>query len=102
MNKASPAMALAAVMLIGFVSAGRAEDSRKPDSHVTDSHVVAARADEERLLGRADSGDEQRDLLPFTRQIAIGGIVAGSLEASTAAAGVPAVAMLEALQAFAT
>jgi murein DD-endopeptidase MepM/ murein hydrolase activator NlpD len=64
--------------------------------------MTEARADEERLLGRAAGGEEERDLLPFTRQIAVGGIVAGSLEASTASAGVPASAMLEALQAFAT
>lgn len=42
------------------------------------------------------------DDLPFTRQIAVGGTIAGSLEASTATAGVPAEAMVEVLQAFAT
>lgn len=52
--------------------------------------------------GRAGDENDLRDLLPFTRQIAVGGTVAGSLEASTAAAGVPAPAMVEALQALAT
>ncbi len=42
------------------------------------------------------------DDLPFSRQIAVGGTIAGSLEASTATAGVPAEAMIEVLQAFAT
>ncbi|MFM9701343.1 hypothetical protein, partial [Streptomyces europaeiscabiei] len=41
--------------------------------------------------------------LPFARQRGVsGGVVGGSLEASAVAAGVPAPAMLEALQALAT
>lgn len=54
------------------------------------------------FAGRAGDEGGLRDLLPFTRQIAVGGTVAGSLEASTAASGVPAPAMLEALEALAT
>jgi len=73
-----------------------------PDSAAPDSATIVARADEERLLGRADGDDEQRDLLPFTRQIAVSGLITGSLEVSTADAGVPASVMLEAMQAFAT
>jgi len=73
-----------------------------PDSAAVWAHTDGARADEERVLGRADEADEQRDLLPFTRQIAVSGVVAGSLEVSTADAGVPASVMLEALQALAT
>ncbi len=86
-------MALTVVSLLGPVSAGRADAG-------FDAAVV-----EERLPGRANDDGDLRDLLPFTRQIAVTGIVEGtaadSLAASTAAAGVPAPAMLEALQAFA-
>jgi murein DD-endopeptidase MepM/ murein hydrolase activator NlpD len=92
MNRSSPAAALAVALLFAPMAAGHAEEVRQS----------AGRADEERLLGRADGDDEQRDLLPFTRQIAVNGVVLGSLEASTADVGVPAAAMLEALQAFAT
>jgi murein DD-endopeptidase MepM/ murein hydrolase activator NlpD len=97
MSKALPAAALAALTFLGFASAGRADEAR-----VVEARVNEAAADEERLLGRADGGDELRDLLPFTREIGVGGTVEGSLEVSTAAAGVPASAMLEALQALET
>ncbi|MDP2331726.1 MAG: M23 family metallopeptidase [Reyranella sp.] len=73
MTRASLATALAVVSLLASASASRAGDE-----------------------------NDLRDLLSFTRQIAVGGTVAGSLEASTAAAGVPAPAMVEALQALAT
>jgi murein DD-endopeptidase MepM/ murein hydrolase activator NlpD len=73
MTKASLATALTVASLLASVSAGRAGDE-----------------------------SDLRNLLPFTRQIAVGGTVAGSLEASTAASGVPTPAMLEALEALAT
>ncbi len=50
----------------------------------------------------AQTDDASQESLAFTRQIAVDGTIAGSLEASTATAGVPAAAMVEALQAFAT
>jgi hypothetical protein len=57
---------------------------------------IAASAD----LG--DDGIQEQAELPFTRQLSAGSIVTGSLADSTAAAGVPAAAMAEALRALAT
>ena len=91
MNRPSLVVALAGVLL-GPAAAAIADDTRSAD----------ARAAEERLPGGDDEAAWLQTVLPFTRQIAVGGSVAGSLEASTAAAGVPASAMLEALQALAT
>mgnify|MGYP002630267895 FL=1 len=89
MNKASPAVALVAVLLIGSMAAARADDTPTAPEHVVEERV-------------ADIAAERRhDLLPFVRQIAVDGAITGSLEASTAAAGVPASAMLEVLQALA-
>jgi len=63
---------------------------------------LAATPEEERLLG-SDSEDAQlRSYLLFTRSVGASGIVMGSLAGSTAAAGVPAAAMLEAIKAFGT
>ncbi|WP_428683906.1 M23 family metallopeptidase [Reyranella sp.] len=65
--------------------------------------LAYGRTEAERLLG--DGGDDARvaAYLPFQRRVGISGVIAGgSLEASAAAAGVPAPAMLEALQAFET
>jgi murein DD-endopeptidase MepM/ murein hydrolase activator NlpD len=62
----------------------------------------AATPEEERVLG-SDSEDAQlQSYLPFTRSIGTSGVIKGSLAESTAAAGVPPAAMLEALNAFAT
>src|SRR5258708_38434391 len=66
------------------------------------SRGFAATPEEERVLG-SDCDDAQlQSYLPFTRSIGTSGIVKGSLAESTAAAGVPPAAMLEALDAFAT
>lgn len=92
MTKASPPVALIVLVLFGFASASRADDG----------HGTAVQTAEERLLGRANEDDKLRELLPFTRQIVVSGTVKGSFETSTAAAGVPPSAMLEAQQAFAT
>jgi murein DD-endopeptidase MepM/ murein hydrolase activator NlpD len=54
----------------------------------------------ERLLGSADEQGWQ-NYLPFTRRLHAGGVVVGSLAASTEAAGVPPAAMIEALLALA-
>lgn len=92
MNRPFLAATLAVVPLVVPLSSGMAEEVR----------AYVARAAEEGLLGSADEAERLRDLLPFTRQIAVRGNVSGSLEASTAAAGVPAAAMLEVVEAFAT
>jgi murein DD-endopeptidase MepM/ murein hydrolase activator NlpD len=59
-----------------------------------------ALASEERLLGSADEAARFAAYQPFTREIAASGGVSGSLDASLAAAGVPAATMLEARQAL--
>lgn len=92
MNRLLLAATLAVVPLVVPPSSGKAEETR----------AYVARAAEEGLLGSADEAERLRELLTFTRQIAVRGGVSGSLEASTAAAGVPAAAMLEVVEAFAT
>jgi murein DD-endopeptidase MepM/ murein hydrolase activator NlpD len=87
MKKASLAAAFTASLLLGSVSACIAADE--------------ARASEERLLGSADEAARFAAYQPFTREIAASGSVAQSLDASLAAAGVPAATMLEARQALA-
>jgi murein DD-endopeptidase MepM/ murein hydrolase activator NlpD len=73
----------------------------KPMVIITAS-VAERHAAEERLLGSADDDQRLRDYLPFTRETAVDGVVEGSFADSTAAAGVPAAAMLEALEALGT
>ncbi|MBX9945843.1 MAG: hypothetical protein K2Y40_17305, partial [Reyranella sp.] len=92
MNRSSSAAALAAALLFGPIAAGHADDGRAENG----------RAEEQRLLGDDHEAARFAALLPFARQIAAGGVVSGSLEESTARAGVPAAVMLEALQALAT
>ena len=95
MNRPSLVAALAGVLL------GPAAVAIADDTHPADARADA-RATEERLLSNDDEAAWRQAVLPFTRQIAVDGSVAGSLESSTAAAGVPPSAMLEALRAFAT
>ena len=64
--------------------------------------VADGRVAEERLLGSADEDAQYLACQPFTREIAAAGMVAHSLDAALAEAGVPAAAMLEARQALAT
>ncbi len=64
--------------------------------------VLGAGPEEERLLGSDQEDRQFADLLPFTRALSVSGKVQGSLADSTAAAGVPPAAMLEALNALAT
>lgn len=64
--------------------------------------VAGATAAAERLLGSDREEAQARECLPFTRQFGVSGIVSGSLATSTALAGVPAAAMLEALRALGT
>src|SRR5258708_19531846 len=62
----------------------------------------AATPEEERRRGSDREDVQLQSYLPFTRSIGTSGIIKGSLAESTAAAGVPPAAMLEALTAFAT
>jgi len=88
----APSAALAAFFLsLGAQSPGFAQQPAP-----TSEAIVA----EERLLGSADEDARARDLLPFTRSFGVSGQVKGSFADSTAAAGVPPAAMLEALRAF--
>lgn len=70
---------------------------------VPESVLAYGRTVADRMLG--DGNDEARlkAYLPFDRRIGVAGVIAGgSLEASAVAAGVPAPAMLEAMQALST
>src|SRR3954470_11011146 len=60
----------------------------------------AATPEETRLLGTDQEQAQFESYLPFSRTLAASGMVEGSFAQSAEAAGVPAAAMLEALQAF--
>ena len=60
----------------------------------------AAGPEEERLLGSDRDAEQLQGYLPFIRAIGVSGVVTGTLADSTAAAGVPAAAMLDALKAL--
>jgi murein DD-endopeptidase MepM/ murein hydrolase activator NlpD len=94
----TPSLAALAVLLLycGWASPGRSAD---PQGGAVDPDQ--ARFAAERLLGQDDEAAQQQSYLPFSRQRSASGVVRGSLADSTAAAGVPPAAMLEALQAFA-
>ena len=93
MQRASLAAAFAASLLFGSMSAAVAADN---------ASLEDARLEEARLLGSADEDARYLACQPFTRQIAAGGTIARSFDASLAEAGVPAAAMLEARRALAT
>jgi murein DD-endopeptidase MepM/ murein hydrolase activator NlpD len=88
--KLSPRAALAACLWLGAVSPGIAQSAQTAEATFA----------EEQLLGSSEEDAQAQALLPFTRSLSVSGIVAGSLAESTATAGVPASAMLEALRAF--
>jgi len=70
---------------------------------VTEAVLAHGRTEADRLLGDGEDDSRLEAYLPFERQLGVSGVISGgSLEASAAAAGVPAPAMLEALQALAT
>jgi murein DD-endopeptidase MepM/ murein hydrolase activator NlpD len=94
MQRASLVAAFAASLLFGSMSAAVAADN-------DNANLADARVAEERLLGSADEDARYLACQPFTRQIAAGGIVGRSFDASLADAGVPAAAMLEAQRALA-
>jgi murein DD-endopeptidase MepM/ murein hydrolase activator NlpD len=94
MTRASFAAAIAASLSFGSMSVASAADGGLP--------MADGRIAEERLLGSADEEAQYLACQPFTREIAASGMVAQSLDASLAEAGVPAAALLEARQAFAT
>jgi murein DD-endopeptidase MepM/ murein hydrolase activator NlpD len=88
MIKTLSSAALAVLMVSGMTSQGWGGD-------LAEGRVAA-----ERLLGSDGEAVQMQSYLPFVRTFGASGVVAGSLEASTAAAGVPPAAMLEALRAF--
>jgi murein DD-endopeptidase MepM/ murein hydrolase activator NlpD len=95
MHKTSLAAAFAASLFFGSLSAAVAADN--DNANLADARVAA-----ERLLGSADEDARYLACQPFTRQIAVSGIIAQSFDASLAEAGVPVAAMLEAQRALAT
>jgi murein DD-endopeptidase MepM/ murein hydrolase activator NlpD len=95
MQRASLAAAFAASLFFGSMSAAVAADN-------DNVNLDDARVAQERLLGSADEDARYLACQPFTRQIAAGGVVGQSFDASLAQAGVPAAAMLEARRALAT
>jgi murein DD-endopeptidase MepM/ murein hydrolase activator NlpD len=94
MIKTASWAALGAFLFFDLASPGWAAD---PDEAPSPDEV---RTVTERLLGSGEEEAQMRSYLPFTRQFGASGVVAGSLGASTAAAGVPPAAMVEALRAF--
>jgi murein DD-endopeptidase MepM/ murein hydrolase activator NlpD len=102
MKKASVAAAFAASLLSGSMSVAIAADDKHFDDARDGAGFESARVAEERLLGSADEDAQYLACQPFTREIAAAGVVAQSLDASLAEAGVPAAAMREARQALAT
>ena len=66
-----------------------------------DVRPADASAAEQRLLGDDDEAAHFAACQPFTREIAVEGAVEGSFDASLAAAGMPAAAMLEVQRALA-
>jgi murein DD-endopeptidase MepM/ murein hydrolase activator NlpD len=96
MQRASLAAAFAASLFFGSLSAAVAAADN--DNASLEDALVA----EERLLGSADEDARYLACQPFTRQIAAGGIIGRSFDASLAGAGIPAAAMLEARRALAT
>jgi len=95
MQRASLAAAFAASLFFGSMSAAVSADNGN-------ANAEDARVAEERLLGSADEDARYLACQPFTRQIAAGGVVGQSFDASLAEAGVPAAAMLEVRRALAT
>jgi murein DD-endopeptidase MepM/ murein hydrolase activator NlpD len=95
MQRASLAAAFAALLFFGSMSAAVPADNGN-------ANAEDARIAEERLLGSADEDARYLACQPFTRQIAVGGVVGPSFDASLAEAGVPGAAMLEVRRALAT
>ncbi|WP_296321154.1 M23 family metallopeptidase [Reyranella sp.] len=68
-----------------------------PESVMADGRIVA-----DRILGDGLDDERQQAYLPFERRLGVSGVISGgSFEASAVAAGVPAPALLEAMQAMA-
>jgi murein DD-endopeptidase MepM/ murein hydrolase activator NlpD len=64
------------------------------------SAVCAVTPEEERLLGCGCDDTQQRDYMPFTRTYSATGTVRGPLAEAAVEAGVPAAAMVEAIEAL--
>jgi murein DD-endopeptidase MepM/ murein hydrolase activator NlpD len=70
---------------------------------VPETVLAQGRIVEERLLGDGLDDERLQAYLPYTRQLGVTGLISGgSFEASAVAAGVPAPAMLDAMQALET
>jgi murein DD-endopeptidase MepM/ murein hydrolase activator NlpD len=93
MKRASLAAAIIAWLGIGPAIAGPADDRVQ---------AAEARAAEENLLGSGEEAARLRDYQIFTREIAVDSVVLDSFDAAVAEVGIPAAAMLEARQAFAS
>jgi murein DD-endopeptidase MepM/ murein hydrolase activator NlpD len=93
MGRGNAAAGAAAFLTCAFMSTG---------GHAAVSDWIDVAAVEERLLGSATEAEQAKALLSFTRQLAGGGIVTGSLADSLLIAGVPESTSLAALQALAT
>jgi murein DD-endopeptidase MepM/ murein hydrolase activator NlpD len=90
-------------LVLGSISLrALADDGRTAEGRTAEGRTAEGRAAEQRLLGSDDEEARFANLQPFTREIAVGGAVEDSFDASTARAGVPAVAVLEARRALAT
>lgn len=84
-----------------LVAVGPAVPPPASEGPVGEEVLAEGRVVAERLLGDGDEEARIRAYLPFERQRGISGVVVGrSLAASAVAAGVPAPAMLEVLQAL--
>ena len=90
MTKKTRAAVAAFFLAFGAVSPGIAQSGQTPEATIAT----------ERLLGSGDEEARAQALLPFTRSLSASGAVVGSLAEATAAAGVPASAMLEASRAL--
>jgi murein DD-endopeptidase MepM/ murein hydrolase activator NlpD len=99
---------LLVAVTLGTILCGVASPSRSADQPGNLEPAAAAASPEiardaaERMLGSADEEAQQRDYMIFTRQMDGDVVVAGSLRASFAAAGIPTTALLEAERAFGT
>lgn len=97
MKKTSHTAALAASLVFGSAVATVAAD----DCVYDDMPFETARTSEQRLLGSDDETARYLAHLPFTREIAVAGVVGETLASSLADAHVPATVMLEARKALA-
>jgi len=97
MKRTSHTAALAASLVFGSVVAAVAAD----DCVYDDTPLETARTSEQRLLGSDDETARHLAHLPFTREIAVAGVVGETLASALADARLPATVELEARKALA-